>query len=230
VVSPSCVRHLVYKWKMNKMELSPSDKRVVDLLSKLKNSNGAYPPDILAARREAYLKQMASVGLGMGAGAVFKNAVKGAGNSAGAATITSKILEIALIAAITIEAGTAAYFYRDKIADLVKKYTGSSNVQVVAPPPDDTSTLSAGLVQITVSPSATMLTPSGTPSPEIAVNNDNNNGSGSSVNATPSPDNNGNQYGLTPKPVRTKDNNTDGGSNDNGGNSNGGNGNNNNQP
>jgi len=43
---------------MNDMELTPDDQKVVDLLSKLKNSNGKYPSDILEARRQAYLKQV----------------------------------------------------------------------------------------------------------------------------------------------------------------------------
>ena len=210
------------------MELTPNEQQVVNLLSKLKNSNGSYPSDILAARREAYLKQVANLGLGIGIGAGLKHAAKGSGNGAGAAaTITSKTLEIILIAAIAVEGSTAAYLYRDKIADLVKTYTGSSNVQVTAPPAGDVSTLSPGLVEIEGSPSATALTPSGTPSPEVAINNNNNNNNAtsSSVNATPNPDNNGNQYGLTPKPVRTKDNNS--GGSDNGGSNDGGNGNNN---
>jgi len=146
------------------MELTPNDKKVVDLLSKLKNSGGTYPPDILAARREAYLKQMASVGLGMGLGIGLKNAAKGGSNGGGMiATASSKILEIVLVAAIAIEAGTAAYLYRDKIADLIKTYRNSSNVQEVVPATKDTATTAPELIEIVESPSATALTPSGTP-------------------------------------------------------------------
>jgi hypothetical protein len=214
---------------MNEMELYPDDKRVIDLLSKLKNSSGAYPSDILAARREVYLKQVANVGLGIGIGAGIKNFLKGSGNSTGTvATVTGKILETALIAAIAIEAGTIAYAYRDKIADLVRTYTGSANVQQVASPSADPSSPSSELIATTEVPSITVTTPSGTvivtagtsspdvagsnntsiPSPAIAGDNSNNNGSNVGVNATPTPNgNNGNHYGQTPKPERTKDNN-----------------------
>ena len=221
------------------MELTPDDQKVVDLLSKLKNSNGTYPSDILETRRQTYLKQVANIGLGIGTGAGLKNGAK-SGNGAGAvATATSKILEIALIAAIAIEAGTATYLYRDKITDLIKKNTGSANVQEVAPSSNDATSLSPGLTATLESPSATITTPSNTPSvtpsstpgPELTGGN---NGTNSSVNATPQPSgNNGNQYGLTPKPIRTKDNNnntnTDG-NNNGGGSNNGGTGGKNNKP
>ena len=63
------------------MELYPDDKRVFELLSKLKNSNVTYPSDILAARREAYLKQVANV-LGIGIGTGIKNFLKNSNNNA----------------------------------------------------------------------------------------------------------------------------------------------------
>ena len=230
---------------MNEMELYSDDKRVFELLSKLKNSNGTYPSDILAARREAYLKQVANVGLGIGIGTGIKNFLKNSSSNVGTAatvTVTGKILEAALIAAIAIEAGTIAYVYRDKIADLIRTYTGSSNVQEVASPSTDTSSPSFELIATTEAPSITVTTPSGTvivtagtpspevagnnntgtPSPEVAGDNSNNNDSNVGVNATSTPNgNNGNHYGQTPKPEQTKDNNnnndknndTDGGDN-----------------
>ncbi len=202
------------------MELNRDDKIIIDLLSKLKNTNGAYPSDIFVTRREAYIKQIANAGLGIGIGAGIKNAAK-SGNGAGVvATVTSKVLETTLIAAIAIEAGAVAYIFRDKIANLVRTYTGSSNVQETASPSaDDASSPSSGLVEISpsatgITPSVTVTTPSGTitvtsgtPSPDVVGNN---NGSNVSVNATPKPgDNNGNHFGQTPKPERTKDNSKD---------------------
>ncbi len=221
------------------MELNPQDQKVIDLLSKLKDSNRAYPSDILASRRQNYLKQVANVGLGIGVGAGLKNAAKNGNGSGAVATVTSKILESALIAAIAIETGTAAYLYREKIADAVRNYTDSSNIQEVASLASDDTSLSSGLVEITESPSVTVATPSGTvitsATPVPGVAGDNNNGTNVSANATPNPGgNNGNQYGLTPKPERTKDNNGggndgngDGNGGDNGGGNGGGNGNNN---
>lgn len=202
------------------MELLPNDKKVIDLLSKLKNSDGAYPSDILTARRQGYLRQVANIGLGIGVGAGLKNVAK-SGNGAGTvATITSKILETALIAAIAIEAGAAAYLYRDKIADLIRNYTSSANVQEVAPPSDNSAAEGSELIAITESPSATAATPSATAAVTLSstlapVISEENNGTGSSVNATPDPgDQNGNQYGLTPKPERTKDPNPGNNNND----------------
>ena len=51
------------------MDNLSEDQKIVDLLTKLKNSNGGYPSDMLAARRRTYLRQMANVGLGIGIGA-----------------------------------------------------------------------------------------------------------------------------------------------------------------
>ncbi|MEP7134146.1 MAG: hypothetical protein ABI904_04355 [Chloroflexota bacterium] len=224
------------------MDFASSEKEVIDLLSKLKNSAGSYPSEIFTARRQAYIRQVANIGLGIGVCARVKNAAKGGNGAAGTvATVTSKILETALIAAIAIEAGAVAYLYRDKIAELVRTYISPSSVQGVTPPAGDESSSSSELMGVnteaptvvTVStPSVTVTTTvtviSGTPSPEVAgdtSNSSNNNGSTTNINATPKPNgNNGNQYGLTPKPERTKDNN--GGSNNNGGNKNNGGGNN----
>ena len=210
------------------MEFSSSDKQVIDLLSKLKNTGGTYPAAIMASRREAYMKQMANIGLGIGIGTRIKNVAKSGTGAGAVATVTSKILETALIAAIVIEAGAAAYLYRDKIASLISKYTGSSNTQ-------ESGSSSAGLVEPKISPSATVTTPSataatpsvtvttpsgtvtvttGTPSPNVA---DNNNSSSVGVNTTPKPgNNNGNHYGQTPNPERTKDNNNNNDKNNDG--------------
>jgi hypothetical protein len=215
----------------NNMDISPEDEKVVELLSKLKSSNGAYPSDMLASRRQIYLKQVANVGLGLGIGEGLKNAAKG--NGAGAtATVTSKILETALIAAIAVEASTAAYLYRDRIADVVKTYASKANVQEVAPPTNQPVLTNPEIVKIIETPSATSTssTPtvtvsSGTPSPDLAGNT----GPGATATAITINNpggNNGNQYGLTPKPVRTKENNSNNnsGSDGTGGNAGGGNG------
>lgn len=203
------------------MELASEDKKIIDLLSKLKDLNGTYPSDILAARRQVYIKQISSAGLGIGVGAEIKNATKIGSGTGTVATVASKILETVLIAAIVIEAGAIAYIYRDKIADIIRTYTGSSITQEPASSSNDASSPSSGLVEkfpsatdtmlsVTVTtPSGTITVTSGTPLPDsVGDNNDNNSGVG--VNATPKPnENNGNHYGNTPKPERTKDNNKD---------------------
>jgi len=220
------------------MEQNPDDEKVIDLLSKLKDTNGRYPSDILAARRKNYLKQVANVGLGIGIGAgLNKNTPKGGGSGGTVTTVTSKILESALIAAIVLEAGTVAYLYRDKIADVVRTYTGSSNVQDMVVQPEEDATAASELLIPTITKSNTpsitpSVTPSGTPSAEIAGESNNANDASLGVNATPTPGgNNGNHYGNTPKPERTKEqintNNNDGngGNGGNGGNNNNTNGN-----
>lgn len=201
------------------MEHTPDEKKIVDLLSKLKNSNGAYPSDMLESRRRRFAQQVANAGLGIGVGSQIKKSMQN-GNGVGATTtITSKIVETALIAAIVIEAGTAAYLYRGKIAEFIRSYT-SPNVQQVVPQPDNTSgnpVIDNGLQ--TPLPTGSE-TPSGTPATSVFGETNSNNNSNTGVNATPNPtDDKGNQYGLTPKPERTKDNgdneNNGGGNNDN---------------
>jgi len=199
------------------MEPTPDEKKIVDLLSKLKNSNGAYPSDMLASRRQRYVRQVANAGLGIGIGAGIGKSIKG-GNGAGVTTtVASKIVESALIAAIVIEAGTVTYLYRGKIADLIRSYT-SPNVQQVVPQPGDTFENPVVSDDLQTPLPTVSETPSGTPSTGVAGDNTgNNNGSNTNLNATPDPNGgSGNQYGLTPKPERTKesnDNKNDGGGN-----------------
>lgn len=213
------------------MEFSSSDKQVVDLLSKLKNTGGTYPAAMMASRREAYMKQIANMGLGIGIGTRIKNTAKSGTGAGTVATITSKILETALITAIVLEAGAAAYLYRDKIASLIRSSnTSSSSVQEVSTPSEDAAAPSKVSVKSTESPSDTVTVPSSTattapsstvttppntvtvivvtPSPQAAGNQN----SGVNINSgvTPNPGgNNGNHYGQTPKPEQTKDNNKD---------------------
>ncbi len=212
------------------------DKQVVDLLTKLKDTNGTYPSEMLAARRQMYQRQVANVALGLGLGTGIKHIAKGGGNASGgaAAAVSSKVLETVLIAAITLEAGTATYLYRDKIADAIKSYLSKPTTQEVASPASDESASNPELIPTTqVTPSEEpSATPSGSPSPVYAGpttgNNTTGNNGNSDVNANATPDpggNNGNQYGLTPKPERTKDT---GGNTSNGGGSNTGGGSNNN--
>jgi hypothetical protein len=214
------------------MDNLSDDQKIVDLLTKLKGSNGGYPSDMLAARRRTYLRQMANVGLGIGIGAGLKETLKGGSNGAGAAsTVTGKILEIALVAAITLEAGTAAYLYREKIAQALQSYNNGATAREVTSPSksNETNSSDPSLIEAVGTPLATTsptptATPSSTSSTSVAGDNNqnsNNNGganTGLNANSTPNPgENQGNQYGLTPKPDRNKDNSGDGGGNNNGG-------------
>jgi hypothetical protein len=209
------------------MEFDPNKDEVIKLLTTLKSSNGAYPPELLAARKARYLQQVAQVGIAAGTGMGIKQMLKG-GNGAGISPAAGTLLEMVLVVAIVAEAGTLGYFYRDKLAELLNLVLGKPKVEQTANPPVDNS---SPVIQVesTASPALTE-TPPGTPSPVIVINGTVVAPSGvvspvdpanpvvnTAVNPVIVPtDRNGNQYGHTPIPERTKD--------PNGGN-NGGNGN-----
>jgi len=192
------------------MGFDAQDKEIVRLLTKLKDTDGKYPPDLLVARRQGYLKQMGQIGLGIGVGAGIKNAVKG-GKAPAFSSAASTILESALVLAIVAESGTVAYFYRDKLADIFKTIAKDAGVQEVTPPPVHTE---PGIQGVTPSPAVTATLPSVTLSvsptgteltstlvPGVVENNNT-----ISADSTPAPNgNNGNHYGQTPKPQRTKE-------------------------
>lgn len=219
------------------MDTQPQDQKVIDLLGKLKQSNGTYPANMMAARREMFMKQAANIGLGIGAGAALKEAAKGTGTGSAA----SKILELTLVAALVIEAGTVAFLYKDQIAETVSAFIAPTAVVTVQPDTENTISETSGDTQTplptqTASETPTV-TPSVTPDPIFAQeetlpgNSSDSSGSDSSAsninaNATPNPnENQGNQYGLTPRPDRTKENQGggNGGNNNSGGNNNNGN-------
>ena len=192
------------------MGFDPQDKEIVRLLTKLKDTDGKYPPDLFAARRQGYLRQMGEIGLGIGVGVGTKNAVK-SGKAPAFSSATSTVLESALVVAIVAEAGTVAYFYRDKLAELFQTITKEARGQEVTPPPIHTELEIQGVtpspavtatlpsVTLSVSPTGTELTSTLVP----GVAEENNTISG---NSTPAPGgNNGNHYGQTPKPQRTKE-------------------------
>ena len=192
------------------MGFDAQDKEIVRLLTKLKDTDGKYPPDLLAARRQGYLKQMGQIGLGIGVGAGIKNAVK-SGKAPVLSSATSTVLESALVVAIIAESGTVAYFYRDKLADIFRTIAKDAGVQEVTPPPVNTElgiqgvtpspavTATLPSVTLSVSPTGTELT--STPVPGVVEDNNTIN-----ADSTPGPNgNNGNHYGQTPKPQRTKE-------------------------
>ena len=192
------------------MGFDAQDKEIVRLLTKLKDTDGKYPPDLLAARRQGYLKQMGQMGMGISVGAGIKNAVR-SGKAPVLSSATSTILESALLVAIVAETGTVAYFYRDKLSDFFQTITNEVKGQEVTPPPVHTESAIQGVrpsVAVTATlPSATLsVSPTGTevtstPMPDLLE--DNHTVSGDS---TPAPNgNNGHHYGQTPKPQRTKE-------------------------
>jgi hypothetical protein len=192
------------------MGFDAQDKEIVRLLTKLKNTDGKYPPDLLAARRQEFLTQMGQIGLGIGVAAGIKSAIK-SGKVPVLSSATSTVLESVLVVAIVAESGTVAYFYRDKLTDVFKTISNEVGSHEVTPPPVATE---LGIQGVTPSPAVTATLPSVTlsvsptgielsSSPVPGVVEDNNTISASS---TPAPnENNGNHYGQTPKPQRTKE-------------------------
>jgi len=206
-----------------------SDNDVLELLTTLKNSENNYPQDLIAARRDTFAKQAAATIVLMKAGA---NGANAAGASTTASTTTSAasatttsvggslggILETVLTIAIVAELGVAAYLYRDKIADFISSTFGSK-VEQVSTPTDNSAAglISPGNGNPTVTPFPTETptvtvteTPTLTETITITPATENYNGiTGSGnpqSNSTPTPNvDNGNHYGNTPKPERTKD-------------------------
>lgn len=204
------------------MGFDADDQEIIRLLTKLKEAESAYPQDLLAARRERFLQQMGEVGLGIGAGMAAREALKNANASAAStagSTIPSTLLEVALVAAIILEAGTVAYFYRDKVSDALKTVVTAAGLQEVTPPaqtiaseapmiasPSPAFTYTSALPTTTPIPPG--LTVTGTPEPGVADITDPLTEPVIQVQTTPRPkDNNGNHYGQTPKPERTIENN-----------------------
>ena len=194
------------------MGFDAQDKEIVRLLTKLKDADGSYPPDLLAARRDGYLKQMGEIGLVLAAGRGIKNAIQST-KAPVLSSATSTVLESALFVAIAAEAGTVAYFYRDKVADFFKSVTQETKVHEVSPSlvPTDVAVqgvspspaVASTLPSTSLAINPTEIEPSNTPVPDVVEQNN-----ALSVGVTPSPkdqNNNGNHYGQTPKPERTKE-------------------------
>jgi len=217
------------------MEFEPKDQEVVDLLAKLKKTNGGYPPEMLASRRQTYLNQMAGMGLGAGIGTALKNVAKNGGGAGFTPPSAGALLEVTLVVAIVVEAGVLAYFNRDKVVDIFRSSSTDSNGQEVASPPVIPSPfpnleISGSPISVNFTGTASEV-PTGTPVPgtteDVTAINNNDEGATLPANSTPIPNvengnngNNGNHYGQTPRPERTKENNNNGPPNDNPGNGN----------
>jgi hypothetical protein len=114
------------------MEFDPEDQEIIRLLTKLGDAEGAYPKQMLEARRQSFLTQMGQIGLGIGADQGIQNAPKDV-KPPSAPPAVSALLETALVVAILAEAGTVAYFYRDQLADFFRNAGIEPWVQEVTP-------------------------------------------------------------------------------------------------
>src|SRR5215212_7233028 len=189
------------------MGYDTQDQEVIKLLKQLKQAGAEYPQDLLVARRQRYLVRMAQIGLGVGTNMGIKNQ-----RTSGPSPAAGTLLETILLVAIVAEASAVGYFYRDKVTNFLQKITSPAVVEV-----EEVSTLPVptGFETQAVHPSpfltATAISPtltqsvSGTPAPNFIEND---NAAATQASSTPDPNgNNGNHYGQTPKPERTKDNN-----------------------
>lgn len=209
------------------MDYEEQDSEVVRLLSRLRETESPYPADLMAARRQRFVKEIAALGLGTAAAVAVKGAAKAAG---GASTLplASTVVETALIVAIVAEAGFVAFVNRAKVLDFIQTSLGQPSVSHVTPAAESSRPLlapSETTFIVTADPTLppTLVTETatavGTPSPEMAIvtaaaaaEADT---SEEQLNATPVPNgdtydggnngNNGNHYGQTPAPERTKE-------------------------
>ena len=203
------------------MAFDQQDVDIFQLLKKLKHANGAYPQDLLASRRQMYLKQVAEFGGGVGLAAALKTTAKNAGKAVGLPPAAGTLLESLLAVAIVAEAGTVTYLYRDKIKELFQSITNSPKVEQVTNPPVLSSPIPGVEISLSLTPVASdteaiteTAIPDVTPSllAEQPTNGATSQGSSTtdgdshavSTPAAPQ-DNNGNHYGQTPRPQRTKD-------------------------
>jgi len=209
------------------MSSKVSDKDVLQLFASLKSAESNYPQGMIESRRNTFAKQAAAMAILAKAGGSGGAASTTTGQAASTASSSAAgvggasmgtILETALVITIVVEAGVAAYAYRDKIAQFIKS-TFDPKVEQIASPPDNSS---SDLITIEEEATNTLEeTPTGivteteTPVPPEFVapgsdNNDDNNNSGDvQVASTPAPtdDSNGLHLGQTKQPTKEPKNN-----------------------
>lgn len=199
------------------MEFDPKDIDVVALLTKLRSAENHYPSDLFASRRLDYKSKVAEIGLGLGIGAGIRNTPK---PSPGGSSLTKVggVFEMILVAAIVAEAGAAIYFYRSDISDVVQSYRPGAQESESVPEPGYPSLLPevvhTEVPEATETPRVTLTntpTVTATVVPTVVTVVDETFEANDQAVSTPDlKGNNGNQYGKTPKPERTKENNSGG--------------------
>jgi hypothetical protein len=200
------------------MKRNFSDRDVLRLLASLKRAEGDCPAEVIRSRRKTFVKQTAAMAALVKSGEAGTNLTGGGSSSGvgGAGTGSSSMgiwLDMALAAAIVVEAGMAAYIYRDRIADFVNLALFPNKVEHVGTLPDGSplpilvpegagTAPSAATSTVTVIAAAT-----GTPAPpsfapdtvEKADEADS-----AEIHSTPAADDQpGLRLGQTPKPERT---------------------------
>ena len=121
---------------MLERSLNPND--VINLLSKLKARTPDYPPDLLAARKATFLKQVVTIniespGKGGGDGGSLSSGSGGSGALGGMSTAQAILLQAVIGVWIIAAMLTASYFFRDEIINLLQDY-GIVTVEVTQVP------------------------------------------------------------------------------------------------
>lgn len=203
------------------MEFEEQDLDVVRLLTELKETDANYPVELLASRRQNFARQIEVFGMGaVGAALALNAAAKGAGGFSIPA-IAGTIVETVLIVAIVVEVGIVASINRQEMLDLFRTIVSPPGAEqiITRTPPDSAVPLVEPTLIDTQEPpeivtetatSAPTLTAVSTPSPEmllVTVTNSDaaDTDDGFQADSTPAPHvNNGNHFGQTPKPERTR--------------------------
>jgi hypothetical protein len=202
-----------------------SDKDVLQLFTGLKTAEENYPQDMIKSRRDKFAMQASTMALLIksgGNGAASTGAGQGTAASSATSTGTTglgvsigTVLETALVIAIAVEAGVAAYAYRNNIADFFNS-TFSPKVEQITNPTDGSSpALTAGDDTQTETPDptstatpVTTVTETATPPGFIDPTPPSDNNGDSQVASTPAPtDNNGLHLGQTKQPTKQPKNN-----------------------
>jgi hypothetical protein len=192
-----------------------SNRKIINILESLKDSKQNYPPELMQARREIFAKQAASIALTT----KIKSDNNGTGTGDHHPTSIGTVAKTMLVIAVVLNMGTAAYLYRDKFSKtlnnvisphteyITNRINSYSSPPVVIPNTEEPFEIPTSISPTSIpkeSPISTT-TQISTPYPINIESNDVE--EVDKIISTPKPkDNNGNHYGQTPKPERTKEN------------------------
>jgi len=205
------------------MKSKVSDKDVLQLFTSLKSMENGYPQNLIESRRDNFTKQAAAMLVLMKVG---RNGASSTGRAAASTTTNSTpavgggmsmstLLETVLVVALVVEAGVAAYIYRDKIAEFFNSTFRPKVEQTTNPnnnPSPDLVTNDESTAEFTKTPEAT-LTVTGTslvidtPVPSGLINstsqnNDQNGGVQPGSTPVPTDGNSGLHLGQTKQPTQ----------------------------
>jgi hypothetical protein len=201
-----------------------SEKEIKALLTRLKEDQAEYPPDLLENRRARFLISVPAAGFVIGSKLIYKTILHGIQSTAAAAT---KVILLSVIGVTAV--GTALVGYKQGWAGYIKDEINAVETMVAPanlfgtnPASDLEKTIAAVHLAQTIGPSQTPTptptststptpTPTGTFTPTLTLIStltpipapDTNPVQQPNINPTNPPDDhddNGNHYGQTPKP------------------------------